>query len=375
LQITLITRNDEFAALSDRWSDLLTSAADANVFLSHEWLYTWWTAYRPSGKLRIVLAEEDGVLLGIAPMTIDRVWGRGLPVRVLRFIGDGSWETDHMSFVLHRDARRRAADALLEAIDRLEWDAAYFNQVRAAAATTAQILEYAERKSWRIHVDRTPCPIRRMPATFDALLGSLPARFRTSVRSSRRKLQASYRVEFGLHRDPTEFDAALDALFRNHASRWRAKGQAGVFVDARKRDLYTRITALLHRRGWLRFFYLKLDGRIVAQEYCFAVDGTVMLLQEGFDHAHAQENVGNTLRGFVFEHLIASGAEAYDFLAGASRHKSSWSDSAPDDLRIEIARPGLRGWLYAALPKAARRARDAVRARMGRRGNSTTAAE
>ena len=98
--------------------------------------------------------------------------------------------------------------------------------------------------------------------------------------------------------------------------------------------MYERLTPALLGRGWLRFFYLKLDDRIVAQQYCFSLDGTVMLLQEGFDFKRAGDNVGNVLRARVFQHLIESGAACYDFLAGTSRHKQNWSDGTLTDLRI-----------------------------------------
>lgn len=350
LQTSIATDDDAFAALEERWSRLLERATDPNTFLSHEWLYTWWTAYRPEAELRIVLVERDGELMGIAPTMIEVRRRAGIPFRVLRFIGDGTCETDHMNFLVDRDSQESVLAALLGAVDRLAWDAAHFNQMPERSENTRQLLDYARSRRWRLSVEQAPCPIRTMPASFEALLSSLPARFRTSLRSSRKRLKEKHAVEFGLHRDG-EFEEALDTLFRNHASRWQAKGQQGVFTDERKRRLYERLTPLLHRRGWLRFYYLKLDGRIVAQEYCFEHAGTVFLLQEGFDYGFARENVGNTLRGMIFEHLISSGARAYDFLAGTSRHKASWSDAMPNDLRIEVARRGARGWLYFQPPK------------------------
>jgi CelD/BcsL family acetyltransferase involved in cellulose biosynthesis len=90
-----------------------------------------------------------------------------------------------------------------------------------------------------------------------------------------------------------------------------------------------------------------------------------MLLQEGFDFAHAQDNVGNVLRAMVFEHLIDSGATCYDFLAGSSRHKKSWSDGEVNDLCIHCARRSWRGWLFFAVPleDRAREGRAAAMAR------------
>jgi hypothetical protein len=71
--------------------------------------------------------------------------------------------------------------------------------------------------------------------------------------------------------------------------------------------------------------------------------------------------VGNVLRANVFEHLIMTGAECYDFLAGASRHKASWSDGVVNDLCIRCAQPSWRGWLFFWSPLLLERARAALR--------------
>ena len=101
----------------------------------------------------------------------------------------------------------------------------------------------------------------------------------------------------------------------------------------------------LLEQGALRFYYLRLDGKVVAQQYCFEHSGTVFLLQEGFDIDYAKQNVGNVLRAMVFESLIADGTKTYDFLEGLSRHKQSWSDSVPNDLNVRAFRPTLTGRL------------------------------
>lgn len=358
---TLVQTTDAFGALEPEWSALLDECAAANVFLSHEWLHSWWTAYRPAAELALVVLRARGRVRAIAPLMIETRRRGGLACRVLRFVGDGTGETDHVGFVLARADRAATLPRLLAAIDALDWDVAEFNQVPEGSETADALRDWAERQRLRPAVERAPCPVRRLPARFDDVLASLPSRLRTSVRSSTKKLQQKHAVGLGLVTEEDELPAALETFFANHASRWQGKGQAGAFADARRCAFYARLSPRLLRRGWLRFYALTLDGRAVAQQYCFAVDGTVMLLQEGFDFAHATDNVGNVLRAKVFEHLIASGAACYDFLAGTSRHKQSWSDGVVYDLRIRCGRRSLKGWLFHAVPCHVERAKDALR--------------
>jgi len=351
----------DFRDLAETWSALLDVAVDANVMMSHEWLYAWWSSYRPRAELAIVVAKHGDRVRGIAPLMIETVSHSGLRARVLRFIGDGTGETDHMNLLVPAAERESVVRVLLDGIDALPWDVARLNQIPSDSPNARDLLGWIERKGFPSSISFSPCPLRRLPGSYEQLLATLPSRLRTSLRASRRKLLQKHALEFGLHEQQEELADALQALFANHESRWRGKGQAGAFANVHRRAFYETLTPRLLDRGWLRFFYLKLDGRTVAQQYCFALDGTVMLLQEGFDFSRAQDNVGNVLRSLVFEHLIATGAACYDFLAGSSRHKQSWSDESANDLRVHFSRRAWRGWIFFRLPNFTSRLKDRLR--------------
>lgn len=341
--VRIVSSEGEFAALAAPWNALAAEAVDGNTFLTHDWLFAWWAAYRPIARLRIITVERGGQLVGIAPMMLVREGGAERIFRRLRFLGDGTSETDHMNFIVRGADRHATVSRLLESIDGLDWDLAYFTQMPEESANTLQLLAHARSQGWIIDSRLVPCPRRLLPATYEELLRSLPSRLRTSIRSSRRALEAEFRVEFGQVSRPEELSSALNDLFRLHASRWQSKGQPGVFVSEAKRTFYMDLSARLLEAGTLRLYYLKLDDRVVAQQYCFEYNGSVLLLQEGFDAALAERNVGNVLRAMVFEALIADGAMAYDFLAGASRHKLAWSDAVPNDIDLRVFRPSFAG--------------------------------
>jgi hypothetical protein len=252
-----------------------------------------------------------------------------------------------MEWLLDEGAVATARSAIEEAISQLDWHVLQLNQIREDSHTMNTLVTFGHSQGWQLSVmSQVPCPRRTLPGSYEDLLQSLPSRFRTSLRSSRRKLAQSFDVEFGLHDSEAQLPGALKTFFCLHEQRWQEKGQPGVFTGQRKREFYSLISRKLLARDWLYFFYLRVDGKVVAQQFCFGCGSTVMLLQEAFDPQWSKYNLGNTLRGFVFEYLISRGIAAYDFLAGTSRHKSVWSDSAPNDLRIEFSRGAIgRCWL------------------------------
>jgi CelD/BcsL family acetyltransferase involved in cellulose biosynthesis len=283
-------------------------------------------------------------------MMLSREAGIGRIFRRLRFIGDGTFETDHMNFLVGAGDRSGVLAALLVAIDSLPWDIAHFSQIPRESEHTQQLLDFASSRGWLLSASEVPCPRRTLPESYDGLMRSLPSRMRTAIRSARRNLEESYSMEFGMCTDRDDLPTFLEALYRNHTSRWQSKGREGVFVGERKRLFYSRLSYRLLDAGSLRFYYLKLNGAVIAQQYCFQHGNTVYLLQEGFDFDYAEKNVGNVLRAMVFEDLISRGVRHYDFLAGTSRHKRSWSDSEPIDLSVQACRPSIIGRTAHHLP-------------------------
>lgn len=359
-EVRVLCDEADFAALEDRWGRLMQTAADANTFLSHQWLYAWWCAYRPRAKLRIVVAERMGRLCGIAPMMLTREGRLERVIQRVRFIGDGTSETDHMNFIVDRSDREGILRALLDEVSKLPWQVAHFSQMPERSENTIQLLQRAELEGWFVDSRVVPCPRVLLPANPDDLLRSLPSRLRTAIRSARRDLNSSHKVEFGMTTEPDELGSALQILYRNHAGRWQAKGESGVFVDGRKRTFYETLSRKLLDAGMLRFFYLRVDGEVIAQQYCFEFGGTVYLLQEGFDIAWSAKNVGNVLRAMVLEFLIDRGSHVYDFLAGVTRHKRHWSNAIENDLHLRFFRGGAAGTLLRRLVQLRMRLKQRV---------------
>lgn len=309
----------------------------------------WYCSYQPPVKLCVIVIEHDGQIVGIAPLALGSITRWGIRTPALFMLGDGV-ESDHMEFLVHPEFSRQAMDLINEQIELLPWQVACLNQISEETETAGSLIAHAQRKAWCMHVDRSACPYRLVPSSYKELLDSMQSRFRSTLRSTRRRIEENHKVQFGLHDSEHEFPEALETLFRNHKSRWQAKSQAGVFENERRRNFYRRLTPELYRRGWLRFFYLRIDGAIVAQQYCFERNGNVYLLQEGFDYAFAEANVGHALRSYVMEWLIENKKRCYDFLAGTSRHKQLWSSGTAFDLRITIARGLVSPFLNIRLP-------------------------
>jgi CelD/BcsL family acetyltransferase involved in cellulose biosynthesis len=54
MQVSKITSSVEFSSLREEWNRLLSASGLANIFLTHEWLLSWWEVYGEDIELLVL---------------------------------------------------------------------------------------------------------------------------------------------------------------------------------------------------------------------------------------------------------------------------------------------------------------------------------
>ncbi len=69
-----ISRQDkDFFSIQYQWNQLLKESDNDNIFLTWEWVYTWWEVFGGESELFIITVKNDkGDLIGIAPLHIKK---------------------------------------------------------------------------------------------------------------------------------------------------------------------------------------------------------------------------------------------------------------------------------------------------------------
>src|SRR5919112_1232136 len=128
-QVAVLKDNQDFAALDEEWTDLYDSSPLATPFQSWAWLYSWWEFYREGYELRLVTIRDDGLLVGIAPLMLERRRG---PSRLL-FIGTGL--TDYLDILVRQGWEARVSKVGVQALRQMDaWQVADLQQLRPEAA-------------------------------------------------------------------------------------------------------------------------------------------------------------------------------------------------------------------------------------------------
>jgi CelD/BcsL family acetyltransferase involved in cellulose biosynthesis len=316
-------------------------------------MVSWWLSYGSGKSLWIVQIKKDDELIGIAPFYRSRVRHYGLGYNEIRFIGDGSSDSDYMDIIARSGYEECVIQEVLNFILRNPnfWDILHLNEIPQDSPTVPILKRYMALAGLLCESSVIPCCHVPLPKDWQEYLSSLKPRMRTKVRSSIQRLESSFKVEFDNSTTAEDIAPRLESLFLLHNSRWSGKNQKGVFESPAKRQFYFEISRLFLANGWLGFSSLLLNGVPAAHQFCFIYDGKMFLLQEGFDPRFSEFGVGNVLRAYVFRRCIERGLSAYDFLGGITTHKESWGAKLKYSIRFSAANPKFKTKMYFAIPE------------------------
>ena len=102
MNIEVIKDIERFRSLKDEWDGLLDNSSADNIFLTWEWLYTWWSVFGKEDDLFILLYRDGSeALQGILPLYIKKKRILNIIfIKELRFIGYGaSVSSEYLNFI------------------------------------------------------------------------------------------------------------------------------------------------------------------------------------------------------------------------------------------------------------------------------------
>lgn len=334
-------------SLGPAWDALLEKYPLSTTFSTREWLTCWWQAYG-EGAQALILALFDGAqsLVGLALFSIrnERGWA-GSAIRVLRLLGDGSFDSDNLDIPVVPGFEELFASTILEYLDQQKsrFDICELNTLPPVSLVGKQLINLAKQRRWNLLENSSVCSAIHLPLTWDQYLASLSGEERRNIPRYTRRLHNRYKARIYRCRDEHALPICLDALFRLHQARWQDAGDLGTFSSRQRRDFYYKLSQRLLARKYLELWVLELDGEISAVQFAFRFGDRVFQLQEGYDHRRSSDRSGYVLRGEVLRTLISESVRTYDFLGGEDAYKSRWGAKPDDYLNLRFAIPWTKG--------------------------------
>jgi len=353
LSIQLCLSWDELNTFRDAWENLLLKNSANSIFLTPEWLGSWWQTFgqeKDRKLMSLVFLDQEGQVTAILPLFQESRLFPPVQIKTLRLVGAGSGDSDALGLIVRPGCERDVVEAFLSWLSRNKvWDVCSLETLLSTSAVADHLLEGLSPRGWRALKEDSPNFYIDLPHTWQAYLDTLDPRFRPLLTRYPRRLQSKHRMRVFRCDRLEDLPSALETLFRLHQMRWTKTGEPGAFSDPMRRKFYFRMAEAFLRRGWLVLCLLELDNETVAAQFCFRYGTTVYLLQEGFNPNYAAEKVGYALRAQVLQQMIETGARRYDFLGGTDAYKLKFGARQGRYLNVHFAGPSLPGRMDLAI--------------------------
>ena len=357
-KIRIISESNEFESLSEVWDGLLRNSGENNpIYLTHEWLSTWWKHFGEGKKLNILLIEKENQHIGIVPLMITEYRMGPLKIRTLETIGavncnhiglvrSGSSEEAVSAFLTYLEEEFAKGELVL----RLTWvpdDSRFLDLLRRRTSLSPKSLVMQEKV-------KTIAPYITLSATWDEYFRSLRPNRRHVLHRKLRSLQKAHTVEF---RDCTgdNLENMLSRFIDLHERRWQASHVRGVFSDPKMEGFYRDIATQFVKKGWLNFSCLVVDDEVASAEYAFIYNRKFYCATSARDMRLSKYSVGHMHQMFLIQYAIEKGLREFDFLRGDEPYKFHWTESSRRYINFVIGKKGLFSGLRLKLMRASLR--------------------
>lgn len=330
--IEKVTKEEDFYNLREQWDNLLNESRLGNIFLTWEWLHTWWTVFRNSSRrLYLLLVKENNALIGIAPLYQEK----NIFFKQIRFLGDGIVCSDYLGFIISPQFKEQGFKVFLDylARNRRDWDFLNFEVISMDKRQEAIFDAWCRENKYILGEKKTiPCPYIKLPATEEMFVENLSDDFRKKIAYELRRLEKLGKVEWLYYDDRNEekeVQRKFDEFVVLHKKRWEGRGylRRSPFSNKRFLEFHRKIMEIFLAKKWVHFFCLDINSKTIAAHYNFIFCDRLFHYLPTFDMDWSRYSPGQIILFDMIRYAISKDIKIFDFLRGDEPYKMRLSKS------------------------------------------------
>jgi CelD/BcsL family acetyltransferase involved in cellulose biosynthesis len=327
--VQVITEASDLVSLEEEWTRL--AEPRGNAFVTPQWCVAWLRHYGDGARpLVVVLRRPDGALQGLLPLVV----AAGGQRRVVRFAGANLG--DYLEPVSSPDDEEILAAETADVLDRRrsEWSMIVLHNVKTG--WPSQIVASSPRPLTALRMQPESVPyVELNGCTWDEYLATRSRDFRSQVKRELRVLEREHHVMFRKTVRQEQLSADMNTLFQLHDMRWAGRGGSAV-GPGRPREFLTEFAASALGAGWLRLWFLEIDGEPVSGWCGWHIGGRYSYYLGGFDPAWAKYSVGRVLLARALRDATEEGAAEFNLLLGDEPYKLRFATGRRDVTTLAI---------------------------------------
>lgn len=275
----LVASSFEDTGLSREQWDNFVLEVGCDIYSSYDWCSTWWRHYGNDRDLRLFVFRQEGRIVGLAPMFIERIRLGPIAIRIAKRLSSDFTLAVFAVPLSARWAKTAYGQIATHLIETEKCDAIWFGfqpsddpsltSLRAVANVHGGLVALAR------DVARGVCTYFHLPDGFEAYVASLGRSTRQNYRRKLSLLKKTFDIREHVASHPSDASAEFRAFRTFHTKQWEAEGKPGHFGDWPHSDNFNQeLVRQLAQLGRFRMLHLCAGDNPIAMQYAFTFGST-----------------------------------------------------------------------------------------------------
>ena len=366
VNVSLLKSLPELDSLRMHWDRLATG----HWMRSWDWQSQWIETYQGKGKVRVLVAEEGGHVIGILPF-FERY--RPWTGRTLEMVGSDKICSDDLGILCNDQHSVRVAGAFADYLlgsNDLRWDYMDLDGIRANDLAMNAFAEALQNRQ-PIEIDRrteSSCWILKLQPGPDGDHIWL-SRLRKTIKMAKQEHAAGV-LGFRTATTPEQAAHDLRIIEEMHQARWKNVGVSGCFAN----DQFKRFVSSYVSKRWTKeteipatapsvmVSTLTWEGSEAAGALSFVNGNTLSIYLTAMNPQHAEIKPGWKLQAFLINQAARNGLKYVDDMRGDEEYKQRLRCEPTPQQRWLIPSPRIVGRVRKAVYETAKQLRNRLRA-------------
>ncbi len=333
LTISKIDSFEELLKLENRWNDLIKESNTNTIFLTFDWISVWWRYFGKEKGLFVLIVEDEGRIVGIAPLMVISRKIFGKEIKKMELIGMPL--SDYSDFIIEKN-NTEAIDMIYSYLERHKdsWSYIKLNNIPQDSPTLNQSKEhFRSKKLFNLSHSET-C----LSLVFNDEWEE-PKR-KMNNKSWRKKIRIFERIGslsfLRCNSDTEEKLKILSMLIEQHKRKWNKTPTPSMFNEEHCRFFFMDIIEVLSKKEKAELFYINCNKKPVAFMLTFILNNKCLLYTTSYDIDYGRLSPGLLLHKFLSEECASQGLREIDFSRGAEGYKKRFSNNIRHNFSISI---------------------------------------
>ncbi|MEM0449159.1 MAG: GNAT family N-acetyltransferase [Methanomassiliicoccales archaeon] len=335
----VITSLDELRDFREDW-ETLRLRCHAPIFSSFDLVYLWLENFKIGASPRVVVVEEKGELVGVAPLFVYKHKAMGLPVTTISLVGNHRHFTGYsLESVLAKDGEPEILREMLRRTKSIRWNLMQLFDMEPNIGNLRFLDGIKAEMEWEPHAEKID-RLYEFPEK-GHITDGFGWRTRKNLRTIWNKLEREGRMAFRTLCSEEDMEKAMWLYIEQHKERWRNRG-GSIFQKPREGRLLIEMAKLAGRRRIGVMQELLIDGEVAGQLFSF-FDGEVSrAYRMGMAEKFRELSPGRLVMTLAMEDHRARGLKAMDLLHGDEEYKLHLTNKERRLQAVQVSRGSLR---------------------------------